>query len=215
MQDADNSGGGASLFLPVECEPDWLDADLADALLEYAIAREDAFRPGSVVYGGEDHINPALRNVLKLADLGPYVRPLKQRARAAKPVLEQKLGVAGFTPTSFEIEIAAHGDGARFVRHIDTFTVANRGTSPRILTLILYLNRRPKGYSGGALCMHSIAGHGVREIVPEHNLLVAFPAIAPHSVEQVQSASGAFADRRFAVNIWVHGSMDTASGNPA
>jgi len=32
--------------------------------------------------------------------------------------------------------------------------------------------------------MHSIAGPAVREIVPEHNLLVAFPAIAPHSVEQ-------------------------------
>jgi hypothetical protein len=34
MQNADNSGGGASLFLPVECEPDWLDAGLADTVPE-------------------------------------------------------------------------------------------------------------------------------------------------------------------------------------
>ena len=205
MQDENRSGGGGSLFLPVECEPDWLDAELADSLLDYAIAKEAAFRPGSVVYGGEDHINPALRNVLKLADLGPYVGPLKRRARAAKPMLEQKLGVAGFSPSSFEMEIAAHGDGARFVRHIDTFTAANRGSGPRVLTLILYLNRRPKPYSGGAIRMHPLDGPGAREIVPEHNLLVAFPAIAPHSVQTVHSAGNVFADRRFAVNIWIHG----------
>ena len=205
MQDKNSSHGTAGLFLPVACEPDWLDAETADALLDYAIAREAAFQQGSVVYGGEDHINPALRNVLKLADLGPYVTPLKRRARAAKPVLEQMLGVAGFSPSSFEMEIAAHGDGARFVRHIDTFTADNRASRPRILTLILYLNRRPKQYSGGALRLHSLDGQGVREIVPEHNLLVAFPAIAPHSVQTVRSPGDAFADRRFAVNIWIHG----------
>jgi Rps23 Pro-64 3,4-dihydroxylase Tpa1-like proline 4-hydroxylase len=205
MQGENSSDSGPSLFLPVECEPEWLDAGLADALLDYAIANEAAFRPGSVVYGGKDQINPALRNVLKLADLGPYFALLRRRALAAKPALEQKLGVASFPASAFEMEIAAHGDGARFVRHIDTFTGAGRWPRPRVLTLILYLNRRPKQYSGGALRMHALGGPGVRQIVPEHNLLVAFSAAAPHSVETVHSSGGVFADRRFAVNIWIHG----------
>jgi Rps23 Pro-64 3,4-dihydroxylase Tpa1-like proline 4-hydroxylase len=53
--------------------------------------------------------------------------------------------------------------------------------------------------------MYALGGGGARDILPDHNLLVAFPSIAPHSVDMVSCPRGAFADRRFAINIWIHG----------
>lgn len=196
--------GGSGLFLPVHVVADWLDRDLADALLDYAIARENAFTPGAIFYEGVRSVDPAQRNVVRLGKLGPFHSLLVERALAEKPNLERALGVPAFTASEVEIEMASHGEGAHFRRHIDTFVAGNRVARPRVLTLVFYLNRTPKAYSGGALRMHALGGTGVRDVTPEHNLLVAFPANAPHSVEPVQCPGDAFADRRFAVNIWIH-----------
>lgn len=108
-----------------------------------------------------------------------------------------------FTASSVEIQLAAHGDGAHFQRHVDTFTVENKRLNPRVLTLVLYLHRQPRGFSGGALRMHALDRPAVHDIAPDHNRLAAFPSIAQHSVEPIVCPSHAFADRRFAVNMWI------------
>lgn len=196
------SGG---LLFPLHAIADWAEDALADGVLDFAIAQEAAFAPGQIFYQGAQRIDPAVRDVLRLNTLGPYHATIEERALAEKPNLERALGVPGFTVSRVEIELAAHGDGAHFNRHIDTLIMRNRRPKPRILTLIWYLHRRPKAFSGGTLRMHAIGGERVRDVAPDHNLLIAFPSNAPHSVRPVECPGNAFADRRFAVNIWIHG----------
>ena len=195
----------AGRFLPSLVRADWLDAGLADALLAYAVACEARFEPAGVLHDGAPRVDKRLRDALKLTDLGRFAAPLKACALSAKPDLADAFGVPSFAVTEVETELAAHGDGAHFGRHIDTFVVVNRAATPRILTLVLYLNRRPRAYGGGAIRLHALGSAAVKDIVPEHNLLVAFPSIAPHSVERITCPTSDFADRRFAVNIWLHG----------
>jgi len=192
-------------FLPVHIQPDWLAPDLADSLLAYAIDSQARFMPAAVLYDGNARLDPTLRDALKLTDLGPLAETLKAKALAAKQQLVSDFGVPPFEAAGVEIELAAHGHGAHFRRHIDTFVVVNRATSPRVLTLVFYLNRRPRAYAGGEIRLYALGSSETKDIQPEHNLLVAFPSIAPHSVERVDCPNGVFADRRFAINIWIHG----------
>lgn len=194
----------AGRFLPCHTQPDWLHPDMAEALLAHAIANEGRFRSGSVLNSGELMVDETIRQVSVLAHLGPFHAPVTQAALAAKPMLETLFGIPAFTTGQVEIEMAAHGDGAHFQRHVDTFVVGQRRPNPRVLTLVLYLHRRPRGFTGGALRLHALGGSGTRDMEPDHNRLAAFPSIAPHSVQRLSCPGGAFADRRFAVNIWIH-----------
>lgn len=195
---------GAGRFLPYHTQPDWLPAEMADGLLAYAIGNEDRFRSGSIVYSGEHMVDETIRQVSVLEHLGPFHAPVTQAALAAKPMLETLFGIPAFTTGQVEIEMAAHGDGAHFQRHVDTFVVGQRRPNPRVLTLVLYLHRWPRGFTGGALRLHALGGSGTRDMEPDHNRLAAFPSIAPHCVQRLSCPGGAFADRRFAVNIWIH-----------
>ena len=200
---ADSQGTGR--FLPIQTCPQWLDPETADALLAYAIENEARFKPAGILYRGDAQIDRTLRNTGWLDTLGPFQALLESRALNAKPELERAFGVPPFKATRVEIELLAYGDDAHFGRHIDTFVVVKQAPSPRVLTLVLYLHRRPAGFTGGALRFHALGGSQVRDVVPEHNLLVAFPAIAPHSVEPVACPGGRFADSRFAVIMWIQG----------
>ena len=197
------------VFLPCHVAPNWLPRDAADGLLQYAIANQDRFTDGRVHYEGEPKVDPAVRKTLVLHDLGEFAPVIREAARAAQAELQQALRVPVFVAGRFEIELAAHGHGAHFDRHIDTFVGSYRQASSRVLTLVYYLLREPKAIAGGALRMHGLGGRnkadsGVQDIEPHHNQLVAFPSIAPHSVSEVHCPGNDFADSRFAVNIWIH-----------
>lgn len=195
--------GRAGRLFPVHRVPAWLDRATADALLDYAIDNEARYEEAPVLYDGDLRVDDSLRRAAVLNDLGPYGDLLTAAALAAKPAIEKALGMAAFTASRVEIELAAHGHGAHFHRHIDTFVAGHRQPDPRMLTLVLYLHRRPRAFAGGAIRMHALAAPEVRDITPDHNLLVAFPAFAPHSVEAISCPGGAFADRRFAINMWI------------
>jgi Rps23 Pro-64 3,4-dihydroxylase Tpa1-like proline 4-hydroxylase len=192
------------VFLPFCAIPDWLPADAADALLDHAVREEPHYTPGRVLYEGETMTAPDLRRTDCLASLGPFQDLVSARALEQKPALEAAFGMVPFTAHHVEIELAAHGDGAHFDRHVDTFVRRKRPTT-RLLTLVLYLNRRPQAFRGGALRMHALGSPAVRDIAPSHNLLVAFPSFLPHSVRRVECPGNRFADRRFAINMWIHG----------
>lgn len=191
-------------FMPFHVQPDWLPSDLAAALVGYAIDSEARFRVGTIVQSGKITVDQGIRETLVLDDIGPFHAPLVEAALALKPTLEASFGIPAFAAGSVEIEMAAHGDGAHFDPHIDTFAVVNKRPNPRMLTLVLYLHGPARRFSGGALRMHALGGPAVRDIAPVHNRLVAFPSIARHSVQPIACPSRAFADRRFAVNIWIH-----------
>lgn len=194
-------------FLPHHVEAAWLAADLASDLLDYAIAHEASFKPGAILHSGTIMVDPDIRqtSVLNHLGLGPFLAPLIEAALAAQPALTMRFGMPRFAVSDVEVEMAAHGDGAHFNSHIDTFVAVNKRPNPRLLTLVLYLNRLPCGFSGGALRLHALGSAAFQDIAPEHNKLVAFPSIAPHSVQPISCPSRAFADRRFAVNMWIHG----------
>lgn len=200
---------GKPVFLPYQVIPNWLPLEVADGLLEYAIANQHRFTDGQIYHSGEPKVDPALRKTRVLHDLGGYSPVIRRAARAAQPQIEHALKVSPFEAQRFEIELAAHVDGAHFDRHIDTFVGSYRQTSSRVLTLVYYLLREPKAFTGGALRMYGLGGPtqdhpDVRDIEPRHNQLVAFPSIAPHSVTEVRCPGDGFALSRFAVNIWIH-----------
>jgi Rps23 Pro-64 3,4-dihydroxylase Tpa1-like proline 4-hydroxylase len=194
----------AGRFLPHATVADWLAPDMAEALLDFAIARERDFSAGLVYDQSDPCHDPDRRQTQRLRVDGPLRKHLKARALDHKPALERAFGVPPFDVRLVEVELAAHGDGAHFERHTDTFA-GRHGRTTRVLTLVLYLHRRPRGFEGGALRLHALGGPAVRDLEPDHNMLVAFPSFLPHSVQTVRCPSGSFADRRFAVNIWLHG----------
>lgn len=191
-------------FFPVHVAGNWLDADLSNELLDYAIQNEARYQEGSVFLAGEKAVNHTYRKTSVLYDLGNFDAPLRAAALAVKPELEATFGMPSFSAGSVELELAAHSDGAHFDRHVDTFVVHNQGSSKRVFTLVLYLNREPKAFTGGELRMYAIGSSHTKDIEPLHNRLVAFPSIAGHSVQRIDCPSGKFADQRFAVNIWIH-----------
>lgn len=194
----------SSHFLPHLTLDGWLPPEMAGALLEHAIAREGDFRPGRILHTGKITVDDSIRRVSVLAHLGPFHEAVTEAALAIQPRLTGLFGIPAFTPSQVEIEMAAHGDGAHFQQHVDTFVAVNRRPNPRVLTLVLYLHRTPRQFTGGALRLHALGGTASHDITPDHNRLAAFPSIAPHSVQPLACPCDDFADRRFAVNMWIH-----------
>jgi Rps23 Pro-64 3,4-dihydroxylase Tpa1-like proline 4-hydroxylase len=107
-------------------------------------------------------------------------------------------------PSSYEIELVAHGDGAFFSRHIDTYTTRK---SQRVISGVYYFHRQPKAFSGGELRLYGLTkgdqtGPFV-DVIPENDTLVTFPSWYPHEVLPVRCPSGRLEDSRFAVNCWI------------
>jgi SM-20-related protein len=190
-------------FMPYLTVDHWLEPERADALLAYAIANQHRYVPGSVLHYGRHTVDAELRSGTTLRTLGPFGDALRDRALALRPELERAFGTPAFAADGVEIELAAHGDGAHFHRHVDTFVAINHDAAPRVFTLVLYLHRRPVRFSGGELRMHALGSDAAVDVAPAHNRLLAFPSITPHSVRRVSCPGGAFADQRFAINMWI------------
>ena len=195
------------IFLPHRLIPGWLGEDLAGELLAHALMNEARFAPSSVKSGAlGERVDTAVRQSLRLKDIGPHTQGLKAAVRKILPSFEDDLCRLPSGPEDVEIEMAAHGDGAHFQPHRDTAAGAGTGgRRVRRLSLVYYLNRRPKRFGGGALRFYSMGSDETHDVQPEHDLLVAFPSWAEHSVEPVSVPTHAFADNRFAINIWVFG----------
>jgi len=197
--------GAAALpgvFMPVHTISNWLPKEHADSVLDFMIKSQEQYTASQVYRKGEGHFDPDYRKSVVFRGGKEIKDRLREAVTAIKPELQKILGVPDFPARKIEVEFAAHGEGAHFERHVDTLNDSTGST--RILTLVYYLNREPKTYSGGHLRLYALNNQETKEIEPTHNLLVAFPAFAPHSVAEVHCPSGRFEDQRFAVNIWVH-----------
>jgi len=188
------------------------------ALLDWAFANRDNFKPAGITGRGVD---PSVRVAEKLNDLGPLKPVFEERLRASAEEIARRAGSAPFKVEYFELELAAHRDGAFFKRHSDIpFGVGREaggdggGKHDRVVSAVYYLHREPKAYSGGALRLFRF-GAGEEEgdfvdIEPEQNSLVVFPSWAFHEVRPVSVPSGEFADSRFAVNVWLRRTLAAA-----
>ena len=183
----------------------FLDANLHRALLDYALDSEDRFAPTEVGNGSVQRHSPEIRTSWFCRDkLGPHKQAFREAVRARFDELRELVGVPAFEPARIEVELAAHRDACFYRPHIDTQTgAATEGDGrDRVLTMVYYFHRQPRGFSGGAIALFPF-GPGEPELIdPFDNRLVVFPSIALHEVRAVTCRGDAWQDARFAINTW-------------
>ena len=180
---------------------------LVARILEHAATEEPHATP-SKVYDDErvESIDPASRLSHDVPTDAALEAAFRSLALEWLPEAREAIGVRPFTPTNVEVSMVAHGDGAFFDRHIDTFTGGRpAGESPRMVTFVCYAFREPKRFTGGALRLFDLFGKEFVDIEPESGLMVAFPSWSLHEVRRVSCPGCAFGDYRFGVNVWVEG----------
>lgn len=184
----------------------WLGAAASARLLAYALASEGRFAPTRLAHAGTGRLETITRLSSVLKDLGAFAGLLHRRAVVLQSELETAFGMAQTPPNSTQMELVAHGDGAFYRPHTDTFT-GDQYTpgGRRRLTMVYYLHREPRRFTGGRLRLFDLGGSQSIDVEPVHDSLLVFPSTARHEVERVSCPEGAFADGRFAVNIWLCG----------
>ncbi|CAN5743189.1 2OG-Fe(II) oxygenase [soil metagenome] len=196
----------AGRFLPHRVLPDWLGETRAASLLAYSVAAESRFMPTRLNDHGTGRLDAVVRQSCVLKDLGAFTGLLRRKALALQAGLETAFDMAHTTANSTQLELVAHGDGAFYRPHTDTYTGDEYTPGGRRrLTMVYYLHRRPKRFTGGRLRMFDLGGEQSIEIEPTHDSLLVFPSSARHEVERISCPDGAFGDGRFAVNIWLCG----------
>ena len=196
----------AGRFLPHRILPDWLGATQAARLLAYSLAAEARFTPTRLDDHGAGRLDTVVRQSSVLKDLGAFAGPLRRKALALQEGLETAFDMQHTPANSTQIEMVVHGDGAFYRPHTDTYTGDEYTPGGRRrLTMVYYLHRKPCRFTGGRLRLFDRGGGQSIEIEPTHDSLLVFPSSAQHEVETVSCPGGAFADGRFAVNIWLCG----------
>ena len=177
-------------------------------LLAYALSSESKFKKSTIGSTGEH--NPKVRVSSLLHDLRCFQAEFEQQVLALVPGIIKQLGLTPFLATGVETEIAAHGEGAFYNRHIDLFTGENRNQeADRLISLVYYFYKEPRSFSGGQLRLYPMPGIAHRpdeqviDVVPEQDKAIAFSSWMPHEVLPVTCPSGKFSDSRFAINCWV------------
>jgi SM-20-related protein len=178
----------------------------AHKLLSYATVHEADFRPSKVRNSDDSRIDLSFRFSKKLHNLGHLKTMIETAVSNVLNEVLAQMEIDYLQSYSLQIEMAWHGDGAFFRRHIDTMTYSDGPLSRRALTMVYYFHRKPKGFSGGHLRLYTIQGEvgNYRDIEPVSDSVVFFPSWLPHEVQPVRSPSGDFADGRFSINCWVH-----------
>jgi SM-20-related protein len=190
-------------------------------LLEYVDARQQDFKPAPIGsrITGECKVDPSLRDCVSLADLGPFKAPIKTFVRRIASTALADLGIIESTVEPREFDISSYGDGGHFGTHIDTAVGLDR---VRILSCIYYFSATPRRFSGGELRLYPFPTRSrdhrdsrpFLDVVPEADTLVAFPSWLTHEVLPVRVPSGAWADRRFTINCWIHRARSPAAETP-
>ena len=180
-------------------------AELADAILARALESEDQFIPTKV---SEGTLNDTYRkSLVHEGGLGELSKPFRKAVKGLFPDLCKGAGVRPFEVGGLEIQLVAHRDGHFYKTHSDTF-VKNRDRAEaklvdnRILSLVTYFFRQPAGFTGGETVLYPFGGEGELPVTPRHNRALAFPSIAPHSVNAISVPGNAWEDARFSVNCW-------------
>jgi Rps23 Pro-64 3,4-dihydroxylase Tpa1-like proline 4-hydroxylase len=179
---------------------------LVSQLLEHVSANKDHFS-ASTVGSNEGRIDQEIRISSILYDFGPLKNAVKAGFKAILPEALEKLRMQSFELKGTEREIVAHGNGAFYRRHIDTFTGSSE-SSVRVLTAVYYFHSQPRKFQGGAirlLPLRSNEDDGIYlDVEPINDRLLLFPSWVPHEVRPIISNSGDFMGSRFAINCWYH-----------
>lgn len=196
----------AGRFPPHRVLPGWLGDAGAARLLAYSLAAEARFTPTRLNDHGSGRLDRAVRQSRVLRDLGAIADPLGRKALGLQTSLEAAFGMAHRPAHIEQMEMVAHGDGAYYRPHTDTYPGDEYAPGGRRrMTMVYYFHRQPRLFTGGRLRIFDLGGDQSILIEPTHDSLLVFPSSARHEVEAISCARGAFADSRFAVNIWLCG----------
>jgi Rps23 Pro-64 3,4-dihydroxylase Tpa1-like proline 4-hydroxylase len=188
----------------------WLGSEAVARLLRFVQLNEHRFEDTKITHQqGEGTVDPTRRVSRKLLNIDEPKKELCPKLEDLLPVIFDKLGYKPFIPSRIEMELVAHGDGAFFARHNDTFTGPDqKGRGSRAISAVYYFHALPKAFSGGILRLHSLAASGRQgsfaDIAPDRDTLVYFSSFFPHEVLPVKCTSGRFLDSRFAINFWLY-----------
>lgn len=138
----------------------------------------------------------------------PWREWMTERMRGLLPEIAAELGMPTPEGGSYEVELVAYPDQSFIGPHRDTGTGQWRHNEDRVISIVYYLFREPKGFSGGALRLWALApdesgNRAFHDLAPIQNGLAAFPSWALHEVLPVKVPSHDFKDARFAINFWV------------
>ena len=189
-------------------------------LLEWVLNNSGAFVAATVTNGksgAEANVEAEQRIALTTRKLNELEATLKPRFADVLEYITETTGYRGPRPSSLELELAAHGNGAHYKPHLDIplgqdrAPLGSREGEDRALSAVYYFYCEPKRFSGGELRLYSFGSGWNNEnadassyvdLQPVNNSLVVFPSWAMHEVRPVQCPSGEFRDHRFAVNCW-------------
>ena len=203
----------AGVRVPYAVIDGFLPAALHDALLAESIDQISNFTPSSVHTPDGTAYDVDVRRSWRASGAGTFSEEILRHLTAARAKLLSAVGIEPFDPWSLELERCAHLDGDYFRPHIDTYTEAQRGgmRGDRILTLVYYFHRQPRGFRGGELVLHPF-GQGVENVIEPHdNRLVVFPSFARHEVRPLTVPGNVPADARFSVTGWLRRHDPTAA----
>ncbi len=200
-------------LLPYARLTDFLPDEELAVLLAWVLGHEHLFAPATIMSGDTALVNAAWRVGLTCRQLGPLEPLLRRRMLEALPELMARTGATGPEPSTLELELAAHGDGAHYRPHTDLPIGARRKLrtirDDRVLSSVLYFHAEPKGFSGGALRLFRLGAEennddesGFVEIAPTQNSLAVFHSWVRHEVRPVHCPSCEFRNYRFALNCW-------------
>ena len=188
---------------------DVLGAAAVAGLLDHVMLHRDRFRPAPVRSRGieQEAVDRGRRDGLLLGDLGPFRGPIEAFVRRITPDALARLGLTEPAVEPREFEISSYGDGGHFAAHLDTTDLPDR---VRILSCVYYFARSPARFSGGELRLHGFPSPSGEEsapivdVIPKTDTLVAFPSWLVHQILPIRITSADWADRRFAINCWIH-----------
>ena len=196
----------AGRFPPHRILTGWLGKTQSARLMAYGLAAEGRFVPTKLNDHGAGRLDDVVRHSSVLKDLGAFAGPLRRKALALQAGLETAFDMTHAPANSTQMEIVAHGDGAFYRPHTDTYTGDEYTPGGRRrLTMVYYSHRQPRCFTGGRLRLFDLGGERSIDIEPVHDSLLVFPSYARHEVETISCPDGAFADGRFAVNMWLCG----------
>lgn len=186
----------------------FLQPDIAQDLLNYCSKNDRNFKQATIHDGAINSVNKEYRKSFVFRNLGNFEEIFKEEIGKLLPDIYQKLMIKPFEVRSYELEIAAHGDGAFFKEHIDTLTGKVDSDKARTISIVYYFFSEPKQFEGGELQIIPVEFmEGCDEPVllsPVHNSLVVFPSFSPHEVLPIKLVGNDFLSWRFTVNCWLY-----------
>ena len=119
-------------------------------LLDFSQKHRECFFQTGIRQKEHGRVDLNIRRSTKIRALGALKEELRTSFRAVLPTMFQGLGTEAFEPRKLEVEMVAHGDGAFYKEHRDTFIEGQDSVkdqtlvAKRLISAVYYFHHLPK-----------------------------------------------------------------------